>query len=294
MPKISVVIPTYNRADVLPTALASVWNQSRKPDEVIVTDDASSDDIASVVKSFPGTQLIRLKKNSGAGNARNVGVNAASGDYIAFLDSDDYWQPTKLQQQESYLVLNPALDLICTGVTVTERSGRSKQHGAQFAEPRQEWTFCDFQNYPFSPTTWLIRKSAFEAAGGFDISLPNAEDLDLLARLQPTAKIACIPEQLVLKTNRADSLDANLAKLQKSYAVLFERHARLWKKTPAAEAKSYQHLAHMHFLHGTMADCRLCLRRAFSAQPANVGNFLLWLSSYGGRFCYRMFKRYGT
>lgn len=291
MPKISVVIPTYNRADVLAEALASVWEQSRRPDEVIVIDDASSDDIAAVVALFPSTRLIRLDKNAGAGNARNVGVAASSGDFVAFLDSDDHWLPTKLKTQESYLARHSDLDLICTGVSVTERSGRIESHSFEFERPAVEWTFREFQNYQFSPTTWLIRKSVFTAVGGFDASLPNAEDLDLLARLQPVAKIACLPGLLVLKINRADSLDANLAKLQQSYAVLFERHALLWDKTPFAAARSHQHLAHMHFLYGEMVDCRLCLKRAACADPGSIGNVLIWLGSYGGRRFYRFFKR---
>ena len=103
---ISVIIPTYNRASLLPRALDSVLRQTWEDLEVIVVDDASRDDTPQVMAACtdPRVRYIRLEKNSGACVARNTGVAQARGEWIAFQDSDDLWLPEKLEKQMAYLV----------------------------------------------------------------------------------------------------------------------------------------------------------------------------------------------
>ena len=126
MTTVTAIIPTFNRAATLDRALASVFGQTRVPDEVIVVDDASTDETESVVRRFPEVLYLRLQRNSGAAHARNEGVRRARGDLIAFLDSDDVWLPHKSERQLSHMGKAPHLQLLCTGIAVNFATGREE------------------------------------------------------------------------------------------------------------------------------------------------------------------------
>ena len=96
-PKVSVIVPTYNRADRLEEALRSIISQTYKDFELIVVDDGSTDNTPKVMQSFPGAQYLAMEKNSGVSKARNLGLACAKGQFICFLDSDDLWDEKKLQ-----------------------------------------------------------------------------------------------------------------------------------------------------------------------------------------------------
>lgn len=108
-PLVSVITPTYNSADFVSDAIRSVQNQTFQNWELVLIDDCSTDATVSIIQTFlsdPRIKLIRLEKNSGAGIARQTGVEAASGRYIAFLDSDDIWKPEKLNKQLAFMETN--------------------------------------------------------------------------------------------------------------------------------------------------------------------------------------------
>lgn len=111
---ISVVIPTYNRLSYLREALQSVFTQTRPADEIIVVDDGSSDGTAEALADFVSTVPLRIisQQNAGQAAARNRGILAAQGTWVAFLDSDDLWMPRKLEEQMAFLIRNPALDFV--------------------------------------------------------------------------------------------------------------------------------------------------------------------------------------
>ncbi len=118
---VSIVIPTYNRADLIGRALSSAVCQIRPGDEILVIDDGSTDGTEDIVRTFgPEVQLIR-KKRIGAGRARNAGVEAARGDLVAFLDSDDEWMPGKVSLQRAYLERNPAALFCFSNFAITTR-----------------------------------------------------------------------------------------------------------------------------------------------------------------------------
>lgn len=263
---VSAIVPTYNRAETLARALESIFSQTRPPDEVLVVDDASTDETAATAARFPGATLIRLEQNSGAAAARNAGIRRARGDWLAFLDSDDVWAPDKLERQLARAASAPSPDLVCTGITVYERSGRCRRFSGSEPQSSAGWSFADFQNYPFCPTTWLVRRQVFEEEGLFDESLRNAEDLDFLARLAHR-RIEILPEPLATKFNRQDSLDASLYRTAQSYEVLFERHARLWARAPGAAVRSYRRLAHMHLSANSVPSARTALLKGLGYRP---------------------------
>src|ERR1700678_803249 len=112
MPTISVIIPTYNRADLIGQALESALAQTHPADEIIVVDDGSTDDTERVVAQYAGQVRYMRQVNAGPSAARNRGIQAASGDFIALLDSDDLWVKDRLERQLAALTLHPGLDFI--------------------------------------------------------------------------------------------------------------------------------------------------------------------------------------
>lgn len=185
VPFISVIIPTFNRADFLREALASLAAQKFKDFETIVVDDGSEEDIEAVARScgFP-VQYLSLR-NSGQGVARNAGVGAARGDYITFLDSDDLWFPWTL---EAF-----AGAIRDTGVPAWVM-GNAKEFRSPQELQETHWTSAKYEkhrDYLASAVTdaWIpgcgvaVRRKAFEMAGGFTERRINGEDSDLWIRL---------------------------------------------------------------------------------------------------------------
>ncbi|MEX0785512.1 MAG: glycosyltransferase family A protein, partial [Dehalococcoidia bacterium] len=193
-----VVIPTYNRARVLGRALESVLAQTLPPDEIIVVDDGSDDDTADVVERFEDAQIIyiALAQRRRAAHARNIAIERARGEWIAFLDSDDEWLPGKLEAQ-----MARAGD----GVSVIACKTYRKEAGSTWIDPKGDLAEGDalvqlLQGMK-TPTTsaYVIRRSALLDVRGFDESFRSSEDYDLLVRLaQAGYRFAAVPEPLMI------------------------------------------------------------------------------------------------
>lgn len=196
--RISVIIPTYNRVALLARAVASVVNQQLSPHEIIVVDDGSTDATADWLRQHhPDIQLLQQPQR-GVSAARNAGLRAATGDWLAWLDSDDAWQPQKLQRQVEALRAQPQYAL-CHCDETWLRAGRVVQPRKKHAKPHG-WIFP--QCLPLccvSPSAILLKKSLIEAHGGFDEQLPACEDYDLWLRLFSRHPLLLVPEPLVIK-----------------------------------------------------------------------------------------------
>ncbi|MDA8018756.1 MAG: glycosyltransferase [Thermoanaerobaculia bacterium] len=205
---VSVVIPTWNRGDRLIGAVESVLQQTSSPREVIVVDDGSTDDTLSRLARVEDVRLRVVEtERAGVSAARNRGVAVASGRWIAFLDSDDLWQPTKLERQvaearRSGLLLVHSDEIwIRRGVRVNPKLYHQKRGGRIFVHclPR----CC------ISPSAALLRRDLFESLGGFDESLPACEDYDLWLRLCARRDVAYVDEKLVIKHGGHDDQLSN-------------------------------------------------------------------------------------
>ena len=195
---ISVIIPTYNRAHLLPRALDSILSQSCLPNEIIVVDDGSNDDTSALMTSvYPEIAFIQ-QPNIGVSCARNVGIKSASGDWIAFLDSDDEWFPEKLEVQMNALYKNPELK-ICHTNEIWIRNGtrvNPKKKHKKFGG----WIFqkC-LPLCCISPSSVIIHKSIFDEVGLFDDSLLVCEDYDLWLRITARNPVLYIEKPLLRK-----------------------------------------------------------------------------------------------
>ena len=196
--KISVIIPTWNRARRLLPALDSVCKQTHPADEILVIDDGSTDDTrARVAAGFPGVRY-HYQGNRGVSHARNAGIRLAAGDWIALLDSDDQWHPAKLERQVRALTENPAFRICHTdeiwirnGKRVNPMHKHAKQGGRIF---RHSLPRC-----AISPSAVLIRKDLLQEIGNFDEHLPACEDYDLWLRLCARHPVLFLEEPLTIK-----------------------------------------------------------------------------------------------
>ena len=204
--RVSVVIPTYNRADFVREAITSVLQQDYPDIELIVVDDGSRDGTAAVVSEFAPAVQYLWQENRGVSAARNRGVAASTGDLIAFLDSDDLWLPNKVSAQVAYFEAQAEAQACHTdeiwirrGVRVNERHIHRKQGGWQF--------LASLPRCLISPSAVMMRRTLWDRLGGFDESLPACEDYDLWLRLTAVVPVGFLPERLVIKRGgHADQL----------------------------------------------------------------------------------------
>lgn len=191
-PLVSVIIPVYNGARYLRAALDSVFAQTYRPLEVIVVDDGSSDESGAIAQSFPEVHYIR-QENQGVAAARNHGIDAAHGDFYAFLDQDDLWTPEKLKLQIEYLLNNPDL-----GYTLTQLQFFLEPGATLPAWFRKDLLSTVHTGWVLG--TLVVRRTTFEKVGNFATGYSAANDSDWFFRAK-TAEIpmAVVPELLLLK-----------------------------------------------------------------------------------------------
>ena len=188
-PRVTVVIPTWNRAAVVVEAIDSVLQQSYRDFEIVVCDDGSTDDTAARIAAFGPPVRYRRQAHAGhPGSPRNLGIEAARGELIAFLDDDDLWEPDKLARQVE-LVDREGLDLVYTNRRFRFGDGAPSALAVTPA-PASPDRLLDVVLEGQFPTlcTALVRRTLLRAVEGFDETLATGEDLDLWLRLGPIAR----------------------------------------------------------------------------------------------------------
>lgn len=199
-PLISVIIPTFNRSYCLAETLDSVLRQSFTNYELIVVDDGSTDATPQLLGQYadPGHLTYLKTLHAGPSAARNAGIEVSRGDYIAFLDSDDLWDPRKLERQIEFFLKKPDARICQTeeiwirnGVRVNPMKKHKKYSGWIF---RQCLPLCIV-----SPSAVMVHRSIFNHIGLFDETMPACEDYDLWLRIAPHYPIYLIDKPLVIK-----------------------------------------------------------------------------------------------
>jgi hypothetical protein len=194
-PLVSVVIPTFNRARMLREALDSVYAQQGIGDvfdiEVIVADDASSDTTPDVVRTYP-LRYVRLEKNGGASAARNAGIRASTGTYIAMLDDDDLWMPHRLKAHVPQLEMRPDVGVVYGQVLVRGDGPDTLWPDAERAPSGDVFTSFLMEEF-IIPVHVIVRRGAFDRAGYFDESLRTMEHHEMYLRLSQHVPFLFVP-----------------------------------------------------------------------------------------------------
>lgn len=198
MYSISVIIPTYNRCELLCRALSSVFGQGYPAVEVVVVDDGSDDGTAEMINNdFPSVKYY-FQENKGVSAARNRGIGLASGEWVAFLDSDDEWLPNKLQSQVDALLDSPEVK-VCHTEEIWVRNGKRVN---QMNKHRKEGGWIFQRCLPLcamSPSSIMLRRSIFDEVGGFDENLPACEDYELWLRITARYPVLFIEQPQIIK-----------------------------------------------------------------------------------------------
>ena len=225
--KVTVIIPTYNRAHLIQRSIRSVLNQTYKNIELIVVDD-SNDDTEVKVKEIKDERLIYIKNKQrmGVSKARNMAIEISTGELIAFQDSDDEWHPDKLEKQVNLLLKSPPdVAAVYCGMEFFDI-----KTGKKIGDDRQNDNFkVDFlsgSHLPHTPATQtvLIKKSVLNEVGFFDENLQVAEDTELAMRVSKKYRYGYVNEPLIKVARNHNSLMSNVKNYTLAKEIIIEKH----------------------------------------------------------------------
>ena len=215
---VSVIIPTYNRGHLVERAVNSALKQTYQHLEVIVVDDGSTDNTKDVMKRLENERVkyIREEKNHGACHARNLGIQASQGEYISFLDSDDYWCGDKLEEELNYLCSKKADVVVCN--YWIERNGDKEQKIVNGKGDTLEYKDLLYEN---SVTTGalLVKKDILLKIGGFDELMPRYQDWDLILRLAKEYSVYYLDKPLLTLCFQENSITNSTSYEKKFFAI---------------------------------------------------------------------------
>ena len=246
MSKVSIIIPAYNQARFLGQAIASALGQEQAEVEVIVVDDGSTDDTPAVVATFadnPNLKSIR-QPNTGLPGARNRGLAEATGDYVCFLDSDDYYAPAKAARQARMLDENPALGFVYCDIITVDPSGQPLPDQFSLGRLSRPLSGNIFQSLMeggyFPPHAVMIRRGILAELGGFDPALGGHADYELWLRVSGAGHPTCYQDEpLAFYRTHPDSMSKDGLHMQETRVATFAKIARLH---PDAFAAGLNHL----------------------------------------------------
>ncbi|HKP54371.1 MAG TPA: glycosyltransferase family 2 protein [Chloroflexia bacterium] len=273
MPLVSAVIPTYNRCQFLSQAIESVLSQTLRDLEIIVVDDGSTDGTAEMVRERYGTSIRYIhQSNQGRSKARNIGMAAAAGKYIALLDSDDTWKSGKLEKQIRLLEASPEVGLAHTFTEVTDSSGnrdpaqtrlRLRLH-ASALKRGYDYLNMSRECVMFTSSV-VVRRERLREIGLMDEAIASLEDWDWYLRAALVTKIATVPEPLVLYRMHDANTSMREFNIGRIHTSL--KHLKLVDKSGDArfrrQAKRnlYVQLAQAHYQMGNTARCGRWMRK---------------------------------
>ena len=220
MPTVSVIIPAYNAEAFIAETIQSALDQTYRDLEIIVVDDGSRDGTVTHVGAFGDRVRLHQQPNGGVARARNTGVSLARGEWIAFLDSDDLWLPTKVERQ---LACSTAAITFTDRYNIGERGGLPKLQSLVTpmlgGDIFEALLGCNF----ITTSSVMMRRSLFQQLGGFDVTLTGTEDWDLWLRAGAHHDIGFCPEPLVQYRLHAGSLSRNFARVNRERLQLIAR-----------------------------------------------------------------------
>lgn len=264
-PLVSVVVPSYNRADLIVDALESVWSQTYRPIELIVVDDGSTDDTHDRVLKWSsghdGESEFCIhylhQENRGGNSARNLGIRHSNGEFVAFIDSDDRWLPRKLEKQVPILLGDDQVGGVYCGlryfdINTGELAPLQPRDYLQGNLLRELLVRDVTEGEP----CWIVRKEALDQVGLFDEALPARLGWDLWIRLSTRYKIGCVPEILVMGGNHpGERIRSNPRREIEGHRMIFNKYSHLHSRFPltvalAARSAMYRRRGRVYFHRG--------------------------------------------
>jgi len=271
MPTVSVIIPTYNRAEVLPRAIESVLAQTYEDFELIIVDDGSTDNTEEIIQSYEFEKIRYVyQENQGANAARNTGIRTANGEYISFLDSDDKFRPEKIKKSIYFLESSPD---DCGGVHHSHTVIRNDKI-VNIAIARQEGLGINKlskSNIIGTFSSFTTRKEILEAIGYLDEQLDASQDYDLYLRIAKKHRIYGITEILTDRflhgeqiTEDIDRKMAGFKQIEKKHNLTLSRSRRQHRTIGRMYAEEEKYgAAKKHFMCG--------------AREKSISSLILWL-----------------
>lgn len=291
-PRVSVVIPAYNAAATLPETLNSVFSQSFTDFEVIVVDDGSTDATPELLAAYGERIRVHRKPNEGKPAAtRNLGVGAARGEYMAFLDADDCWEKDKLALQVALLDERPDVGLVYTGdVTIDETGRRLSVNPCPPGATGRMYEELSVHNVMVGSSV-VVRRRAIVEAGGFDESLTSIENWDLWIRIAREWAIDCIDKPLTLYRIHSGNRSGNVELRRENIFRVLAKHHDAGDRSPGGRRRRRDAYFHAYFnVLGRaylgrleMGPARRTLWRALCLKPKPEVLRLLCLSMLGKR-----------
>jgi glycosyltransferase involved in cell wall biosynthesis len=290
-PKVSVIIPTYNRAYLINRAIQSVLNQTYQDFEIIIVDDGSTDNTKEVIREFQKKdkkiKYIRHEKNKGGNAARNTGIKAAKGEYIAFQDSDDEWLPEKIEKQmKAFENLPPEVGVVYTGFLRIENGKKVYIPWSWVAKKdgniHQELLKGNFVTTP----SIVTRKACFEKAGMFDESLPALQDWELAIRLSKYYAFKCIDKPLVISYYTQDGISDSNAAFTKALELILSKYFNDFAKDKKILSKYYFIFGGNLCLSDNFKYGRTYLVKAVKTHPLKIKFLIVALISFFGQGAY--------
>jgi glycosyltransferase involved in cell wall biosynthesis len=282
-PPVSVVIPTYNRAKTILRAALSVLNQTFGDIELIIVDDGSTDETLETLRKIndPRMKVLRHERNAGGAAARNTGIKAARGLWVAFQDSDDEWLITKLERQLAALHDAPDLAAVYCGKVVC---GRDEQHryGSRrsYIMPPPEYNVVSGNLYDvilksalISTQTLLVSRQKLIDIGGFDERLRIGQDWDLTLRLSQITPIGFVDEPLVFTTIMGDSISQVKINQYMTRRIVYNKHKQRINSDSALRYEFEYAMGSILQRHGIYSGAR---KHLIEAARANPGNLKTW------------------
>lgn len=279
----SVVLPTYRRPDLLERAIASVCVQTRGDWELLVVDDnglGTPDQVETeqLMRRYAGEPRITYvshDRNRGACAARNTGIRRSQAEFVAFLDDDDVWFPSKLERQlDRFEAVGPDVALVYGGVVMVDAAGRRTRFPADGAA--RERRNLLMRNGIGTTSVVMCRRAALLEVGGFDERLPSMQDFDLYVRLAQRHAFTWVDDDL-LEYHRHESgnIGRDYDAAARANALFYDKHRPLFEDDPVVHHYRLRSYGLEVMRAGRMGDARRLLWRAWRVRPAALGTLLV-------------------
>lgn len=282
-PAVSAIIPTYNREHLIGRAVRSVLNQTFQDVEVVVVDDDSTDNTKEVIDGFNDTRIkyIKHEENRGGSAARNTAIRNARGNYIAFLDDDDEWLPTKLEKQIDKLRKSAdRVGLIYSWAEIIDENGNLFRKFQSRIKGEALREILD-RNFLVSPTA-IVKKMCFDRVGLFDESFTSCQDREMWTRIAVQYQVEVLPECLArLYRHSSFSIGASPKKVIYGYYQYFTKFQKLYLQQGMKKELS-QNLSWVGYeltRKGYKDESKECFRLSFDYDKANWKNYVRFFLS---------------